>query len=245
MIKLITELPIFKDVTNATIRLQSQKLIYGFDKPFLQFYQIDEGAIFSVFDNVLTLYVWNIDNLSEIIAFIKMSSSISIVFTDQKTANILKRFIPCHIKNVDLMRKNNGSVFFKTNTDVPLKNVYLLQKKVFQDQIPAFDIWYSDLFYRKKHDAFHLVAIQNDVEVVSVAMTVAETDSAWLIGGVATAEEYRKQGLASKCILSLTTLAQKENKKVYICPKNEESKHLYVSLGFETVETFSMCNIIK
>ena len=78
---------------------------------------------------------------------------------------------------------------------------------------------------------------------VSMAMTVAETQQAAVIGAVVTAPSYRRQGLASRCITNL--LAQLADKRtVWIAPVDTIAEQLYARLGFTICESQKWAELI-
>jgi len=110
-----------------------------------------------------------------------------------------------------------------------LPSVYDLLKEHFPG-ISPFESWYPDVSHRVRHGNSHISVILEGERVVSTAMTVAETDTAAVLGQVATHPDFRRRGLAGRCIKS--TISQCKGKELYILPVNENAQRLYEKLGF-------------
>lgn len=122
---------------------------------------------------------------------------------------------------------------------VKLQVLYTFLKPFFED-LPPFEAWYLDVSYRTRHSLCRHVAITDNGNIASSAMTVAEWQGGALIGGVATAPEFRCRGYAARCVLSLTSILQSMGKTVWICPYNPPAKRLYESLGFRECATVTV-----
>ena len=226
--------------TDASIRIESLMDTYGFTQPFLRLYKMDT-AIFSIMDGVLCLYAPNPMDLSELVVFINMSHDIKTIRSDEKTIRALSNEWPCFVETFPLLLKRSKSTVEGLGDIASLKDLYGLLKEVFDTQISEFNDWYVDVFYRTKQDRFHFVTVNDNQKPISCALTIAETDTTWLLGGVATKDLYRKNGFASTCVSLLALEGEKQGKAIYISPKNDQSKKLYEKLGFEIVDTYGIC----
>ena len=94
----------------------------------------------------------------------------------------------------------------------------------------SLNAWYPDVSHRIRHDCAHSATILDGDHVVSTAMTVAETDTAAVIGQVATHSDYRGRGYAKSCINSL--ISRCKDKVLYILPMTEYAHNLYIKMGF-------------
>ncbi|MBQ9860394.1 MAG: GNAT family N-acetyltransferase [Clostridia bacterium] len=117
-----------------------------------------------------------------------------------------------------------------------LPAVYALLAECF-DTIQPFDAWYVDVSHRVRHDCCQIACICDGDRVVSTAMTVAETESAAILGQVATAPTHRRQGLAAKCVSDLILRCKAD--ELYILPVNERAQALYVGLGFAPCDNWA------
>ena len=110
--------------------------------------------------------------------------------------------------------------------------LYPLLAQVFGEAMPPFEAWYVDVSHRMRHGFCRTAAVMEEGETAACAMTVAECAGAALIGCVATREESRGRGYASRCVTALAAALQQEGKRVLLSPKNEPARRLYERLGF-------------
>ena len=75
-----------------------------------------------------------------------------------------------------------------------------------------------------------------DNELISCALTSAETENSSLLSGVACIKTKRQQGAGKRVVLSLANELQSENKKVYVIALNESAKGFYEHIGFKEFE---------
>lgn len=80
------------------------------------------------------------------------------------------------------------------------------------------------------------LCIRIDGEIVSVAQSEFETDTAALIVGVATKPEFQKRGLAMSCVWELSRRLLSENKIVYLLYDNINAGRIYSKIGFKKVD---------
>ena len=83
-----------------------------------------------------------------------------------------------------------------------------------------------------------IAGVTEQGKTVSCAMTVAETETVWMIGAVATHPACRGRGYASAVVRSLVASGQAAGKRVLISPKNEAARSLYERLGFAVCGTW-------
>ena len=81
---------------------------------------------------------------------------------------------------------------------------------------PAFDDFYVDVNHKLRHNAIRLVGVQEDGVLVSIAMTVAESDNGAVLGAVACLPDFRRKGYGSQVVRSLTARLLAQNKRVYL-----------------------------
>ena len=77
------------------------------------------------------------------------------------------------------------------------------------------------------------VMIKLHGKVASVAQSDFEIKDGALIVGVATAKEYRGQGLGTDCLTYLCNILQQEGKDLFIQYDNMEAEGIYSRLGFK------------
>lgn len=104
----------------------------------------------------------------------------------------------------------------------------------------AFSEWYADISHRMRHGFSRGVCVRVNGEIASVALTVAETGNAAVIGCVSTKKEYRGRGFASSAVKELAEKLYQENRAVFVAVKPDGPKAMYRRLGFveKSVENY-------
>lgn len=98
--------------------------------------------------------------------------------------------------------------------------------------------WLSDTTFRLNRGATSALTASEDGKIVACAMRLFSTESAVLLGAVATRPEYRGRGLAGALV---TKLAESEkNKRVELLCKHDSIVEFYKSLGFDVKNEWSI-----
>ena len=193
------------------------------DTTISRFYQTEHGGVIAVLDTQAVACVPAEDS-EEVAAFFNLQPDIRMVYTTNPACCDGK------VKYVPVMIAPKVTEM-ETLTTVSLRELYPFLHPFFDD-LPPFEAWYLDVSYRTRHDLCRHAAITDNGVIASSAMTVAEWQNGALLGGVATAPDYRRRGYAGRCVLSLTAALQNRGKTVWICPYNLSAQRLYESLGF-------------
>lgn len=82
--------------------------------------------------------------------------------------------------------------------------------------------------------------IMEDEKMVSTASTTAENSLSAMVVGVATLENYKKKGLATKCMLKLCNQLLLEGKELCLFYDNPEAGVIYKRIGFEDIGFWMM-----
>lgn len=107
---------------------------------------------------------------------------------------------------------------------------------------PAFDDFYVDVNHKLRHNAIRLVGVQEDGVLVSIAMTVAESDNGAVLGAVACLPDFRRKGYGSQVVRSLTARLLAQNKRVYLHRAQDANVSFYEKLGFAECGTWREYN---
>ena len=193
------------------------------DTAIARFYQTEHGGAIAVMDTQAVACVPAEDS-EEVAAFFNLQTDIRSVYTTDSS---------CCVGNVKHFPAMLAPKISEAETlpTVSLRDLYPFLQPFFDD-LPPFEAWYLDVSYRTRHDLCRHAAITDNGVIASSAMTVAEWQNGALLGGVATAPDYRRRGYAGRCVLSLTADLQNRGKTVWICPYNQSAQRLYESLGF-------------
>ena len=218
--------------TESDVRIDALKRAYGLDVPFIQYFADDEGTIASIMDGFCVVSSAQALN-EEWIAFLLMHADIRTIHADEAMVAVIASAIGTSFNKGVVMRLLNvlsESTLHKFGpNEVSLRALYALLDDVF-DEFSPFEGWYVDVSHRVRHGCCRMVTESVQGRLIGSAMTIAETDTAALIGGVATLLEYRRRGVATRCITQL--LNSLPQKTIFIAPSDERSARLYQKLGF-------------
>ena len=164
------------------------------------------------------------EDAEEIAAFLQLQPQVRSVYTN------LPAVITGRVRCFTAMRADFAAQAIAFD-EVKLPSLYEFLSGYFDD-LPPFEAWYLDVAYRTRHALCRQAVICDGERIASSAMTVAEWQGGALIGGVATAPEHRRKGLAGRCVSGLAGVLQTMGKTVWICPYNEAAHRLYRELGF-------------
>ncbi|MEH7119369.1 GNAT family N-acetyltransferase [Neobacillus vireti] len=82
--------------------------------------------------------------------------------------------------------------------------------------------------------------IKTDGNIVSTASTAAENSMSAMVVGVATLENYKKKGFATKCMIKLCSELLNEGKELCLFYDNPEAGAIYKRIGFEDIGFWMM-----
>lgn len=85
------------------------------------------------------------------------------------------------------------------------------------------------------------VCIHEDGKIISLGQTDFETEDGAVIVGVATRNNYRCRGLATKCLESLCSTLIGEGRELYLQYDNLEAGKIYEKLGFKVIDRVIHC----
>ena len=225
--------------SESELRICALKRAYGLNVPFIRFFADDEGSLASVMDGFCNVYVHKKLN-EEWQTFLQMHADIRTIHADENTIAILATARRIPFKKGVVMRFDNMlskcALHANEQNACSLYALYVFLSTVFDD-FPLFDGWYVDVSHRVRHGCCHIATESENERLIGCAMTVAETDTAALIGGVSTSPEHRGRGVASRCISELLTRLPQKN--VFIAPSDEPAAGLYRKLGFVPCGTWA------
>lgn len=238
MIRLALEQDFLRPIENeCAVRIQALKNAYGLNLSFLQFYADDQGTLASVMDGFCVLDCCYKPN-DEWISFLRMHPDIlSIHSTKTCIDTLCKRYgINCTASGEVLYINNPSSKTALQRENLSISKLHGFLSGMFE-RFPPFEAWYVDVSHRVRHGCCHIAVTEQDGEIISSAMSVAETSDIVLIGGVATSPSHRGKGLASKCIADL--MAMLPQSTVLINPINDYAARLYKKIGFSSHGTWA------
>ena len=82
--------------------------------------------------------------------------------------------------------------------------------------------------------------IEREGQIVSTASTTAENSLSAMVVGVATHHDYKKQGMASACMVALCEELLGEGKELCLFYDNPDAGNIYKRLGFQDIGAWMM-----
>ena len=227
----ISDFPVKAD-NECLVRIMGLREAYGLDASFIQYFSDGEGGLMSLMDGVAVLHLPAFTD--EWAVFLAMHSDVVVIHCERAIGQSLCSTNQWNGRVGDVM-VYTGEIPIEMDESVCetpyLPKVYDLLKEHFPG-ISSFDCWYPDVSHRVRHGNCHISVVMDGENVVSTAMTVAETGAAVVLGQIATHPDFRRRGLAGKCIKS--TIFACKDKSLYILPLNGKAQRLYEKLGFVT-----------
>ncbi|MBR3289587.1 MAG: hypothetical protein IKI63_02285, partial [Clostridia bacterium] len=202
MIREVAVLPPLPDDSDAAVRIAAQVRAYGLTRPFLRVYAGEGGSVLSVLDGAATLVPGR--DADEALLFIGMSPQIHALRTDAAAAERFAAMTGAPCQTGVTMEYRGDPLPPTERSALSPRDVYPLLAAVFGESLPPFDVWYADVSHRVRHGLCRIAGVRKQGDAVSCAMTVAETETAWLLGAVATKPDYRGKGYASTNVRRLT-----------------------------------------
>ena len=179
------------------------------------------------------LFLTEKSDLREISSFLRISGATGILLSgkyeldfagESSTGVVMKTESPIEISE-------SGSVF--VNPDI--REAYKLIEKCADKNFtpPAFEDFYVDVNHKLRHGAMRLCGLVEGGELAAIAMTVAESGDGAVLGAVACAPEYRRQGCGSRIVCHIVNQLVSENKTVFLNRAENANAGFYNRLGFE------------
>ena len=205
--------------------------------PFLRYYVGENGSAAAILDGQAIVYATETER-EEMALFVSMQPDIISLLADVPTAQAVAAQWGTAVNEVPVMRCETPQTA-ETISRLSPRELYAFLEPIFPG-LPPFEGWYMDVCYRERHGFCRNVAVIEGDRAVSAAMTTADWQGGALIGGVATDPAYRRQGLAARCVGTLAAQLQKEDRQVYICPKNDGARRVYTALGFAVCDAVAL-----
>lgn len=214
---------------------------YSTDYDFVKFWKQtdDDGNIISAvsrIDGDATLSSTG-ENTEEIYTFLKIvgfrtvqcEKKITELMCEQPS---LDGYVVEYIKNRNDIKKVQADNVFRP------KEIYDIIKSANLVGVGDYLPWLSDTTFRINRGVTSALSAVEDGKTVACAMKLFSTETAVLLGAVATRPEYRGRGLAGALV---TRLAESEkNKRVELLCKHDSIVDFYKSIGFEVKNEWSI-----
>ncbi len=214
---------------------------YSTDYDFVKFWKQtdDEGKIISAvgrIDGDATLSSTG-ENAEELYAFLKIVG-FRTVQCERKIAELMGAVTALDGYVVEYKGNKNKIKEIQAENVFRPKEIYDIIKSARLVGVGDYLPWLSDTTFRLNRGATSVLSVSEDGKTVACAMKLFSTESAVLLGAVATRPEYRGRGLAGALV---TKLAESEkNKRVELLCKHDGIVEFYKSIGFDVKNEWSI-----
>lgn len=230
----------------VSLRIKANLTVYKADYPFCEFWaQYNEEneitAVLSKINGACTLTFSDNADTEELISLIHFIGCSSL-FLESEKADALS--LSGRSGDI-LVYCENKTDAYEAENFCDMKEAFKLISENESESIAKLDYleWLSDFTFKSNRSAARLKAITRNGELVSLALTSAETKDSALISGVFTREDKRKKGFGEKVLLSLVHTLENENKKIYIMTAEERMTRYYEKRGFKKNGFWTEVNI--
>ena len=214
---------------------------YSTDYDFVKFWKQtdDDGNIISAvsrIDGDATLSSTG-ENAEEIYTFLKIVGFRTVQCEKRITELMgekpsLDGYVVEYIKNRNDIKEVQADNIFRP------KEIYDIIKSANLVGVGDYLPWLSDTTFRINRGVTSTLSAVEDGKTVACAMKLFSTETAVLLGAVATRPEYRGRGLAGALV---TRLAESEkNKRVELLCKHDSIVEFYKLIGFEVKNEWSI-----
>ncbi len=198
----------------------------------------NNGAIARNGSNFI-LFITEKSDIEEVSSFMRVAGASAVICDGRFTLDLFGSKTnegSVLLRNTSFDEEEKGFLFIEPD----IKSAYELILKSADDNFtpPKFEDFYVDVNHKLRHRTSRLVGIDEGGELIAVAMTVAESDSAAVLGAVASDPERRNQGLGSGLIKHLINELISENKSVYLHRAKNANIDFYKNLGFTEYGTW-------
>ena len=215
---------------------------YGFGFDFLSFWLSENDGsvdcVVSSMDNCAVVLASEKTNFEELKQFVDVLGFSKVMMSGQTAERC--GFERHKTKNA-FVYSDKSEIISETYDDADMKKVYeLIAASIpdsFENSSFAYLNFLSDYTFRKRRSSARLKALKDEENVLSCALTSAETDRAAIISGVACSNKMRGKGLGRQTVLSLANELSDENKTVYVIALNKSAEDFYRKIGFIDYET--------
>lgn len=214
---------------------------------------------YSIKYDFVKFWVQTDDNENIVSAISRIDGDVTVTSTGKDMAELYEflkivgfRTIQCEKRIAELMgaksdldgyvvvyRKNEKEIK-KIHTDNIFrpKEIYDIIKSANLVGVGDYLFWLSDTTFRINRGVTSVLSAQVDGITAACAMKLFATNSAVILGAVATRPEYRGRGIAGALV---TQLAESEkNKKVELLCKHDSIVEFYKSIGFSIENEWSI-----
>lgn len=143
-------------------------------------------------------------------------------------------FLPGWKTREGAVLKLTAPLWAKREPEPGLREVYRLLKSCDSPDFraPPSEQFYVDMSHRVRHRAARVRGAWEEGTLAACALTIAETETAALLGAVAACPDKRRKGCGSRAVRQLCGELLQENKEIFLFRAEAENEAFYEGLGF-------------
>ena len=223
-------------------RILSLYRAYGEEVTFVAFWEQETdgrtAALISRFEDKFTLWLTGGSDLEEIAAFLRFQGARSVM---HDSAYCLELPDEAAVIAGQVLEYTGEDYISDLEIYEPeFKELYgLLQScesPIFR--VPEYLLFLSDLTHRRNRDKLSVAATDVCGVLASSVMTVSETESAAILGAVATRQDFRRRGLSRELVRTLATRLREQGRRVYVLSASDANTRFYINSGFTVIAGF-------
>ena len=215
---------------------------YGEGYAFTGFWvQETEGKTVSAisrFEDKFSLYLTEDSDLEEVAAFLRFQGA-GAVMTDSR-----------YVLDLESEQVINGQVlryageYYNSESELytpEIKSLYALLQSCESDifRVPEYMSFLSDVTHRRNLNKCAIMATDVGGALASAVMTVSETESAAILGAVATHPDFRRRGLSRELVKTLASQITSQGRAAYVFSASVANTRFYQNSGFEICADFT------
>lgn len=190
--------------------------------------------------SVFVLYLTEFSDLEEISSFMRVSGASGIICDGKYKLD----FFGKNPKSGVIMRKTEPSEEKSGDFSIVQPDIreayYLIVRAADKNfKPPSFEDFYVDMNHKLRHKTMRMYGVRRGRRLVSVAMTVAESNKGAVLGAVACDPAYRKSGYGSAVVSYISNRIIDDGKTVYIHRAKNANEKFYDKLGFTECGSWS------
>ena len=215
---------------------------YGGGYDFVGYWvQETEGKTVSAisrFEDKFSLYLTEDSDLEEVAAFLRFQGA-GAVMTDSR-----------YVLDLESEQVISGQVLryvgeqYNSELEIytpEIKSLYALLQSCESDifRVPEYMSFLSDVTHRRNLNKCAIMATDVGGALASAVMTVSETESAAILGAVATHPDFRRRGLSRELVKTLASQITSQGRAAYVFSASVANTRFYQRSGFEICADFT------
>ncbi|MBQ6412135.1 MAG: GNAT family N-acetyltransferase [Ruminococcus sp.] len=215
---------------------------YGGGYDFVDYWvQETDGRTVSAisrFEDKFSLYLTENSDLEEVAAFLRFQGAGAVMTDSRYTLELMsEQVISGQVLRYAGEYYNSESELYTPE----IKPLYALLQSCESDifRVPEYMSFLSDVTHRRNLGKCAIMATNVGGAIASAVMTVSETESAAILGAVATHPDFRRRGLSRELVRTLASRITSQGRAAYVFSASVANTRFYQNSGFEICAEFT------